>query len=48
MSTQVGLGIGNEDRLGEAISAFTSVQEPKVDLLDATAVPYLPPPACGT
>jgi len=27
---EVGLGIGNEDRLGEAISAFTSVQEPKL------------------
>ena len=31
ISKQVGLGIGNEDRLGEVISAFTSVQEPKVD-----------------
>lgn len=28
---QIGLGIGDEDRLGEAVSAFTSVQEPKVD-----------------
>jgi len=27
---EVGLGIGNEDRLGEVISAFTSVQEPKL------------------
>jgi len=27
---EVGLGIGDEDRLGEAVSAFTSVQEPKL------------------
>jgi len=26
---EIGLGIGDEDRLGEAVSAFTSVQEPK-------------------
>ena len=36
---QVGLGIGNEDRLGEAVSAFTSVQEPKVGYQIAIAVP---------
>ena len=28
---QVGLGIGDGTRIGEAESAFTSVQEPKVD-----------------
>ena len=33
MSKQVGLGIGDETRIGEAESAFTSVQEPKVNAL---------------
>ena len=45
---QVGLGIGDEDRLGEAVSAFTSVQEPKVGFWIATVLPYPSFPGRGS